>query len=74
MRVRVQGLVSVRGSSLRGSCDGDTGVPRDSGHASPLHCRLVQCTQAQTYRGTLLIRRIPLGPYRMPMPKVLGGS
>ena len=27
------------------------------------------------YRGTSLIRkRTPLGPYRRPMPKVLGGS
>jgi hypothetical protein len=30
---------------------------------------------AQGYRGTSLIRkRIPLGPYRRPMPRVLGGS
>ena len=33
------------------------------------------CTKNRVYRGTSLERkRTPLGPYRRPMPRVLGGS
>ena len=33
------------------------------------------CTLLAVYRGTSLVRkRTPLGPYRRPIPKVLGGS
>ena len=35
----------------------------------------IDSKKADMYRGTSLIRkRTPLGPYRRPMPRVLGGS
>ena len=46
------------------------------GSESPARHSLGSCPPAQlsVYRGTsLLIKRTPLGPYRRPMPRVLGG-
>ena len=47
-----------------------TWLPRSEGTAPPP----IRTTE-QVYRGTSLTRkRTPLGPYRRPMPRVLGGS
>ena len=38
-------------------------------------CAAFTASRGDPYRGTSLIRkRNPLGPYRRPMPRVLGGS
>ena len=50
---------------------GDGGVVVRGVRVEALVDQLVPCG----YRGTSLIsKRLPVGPYRRPMPRVLGGS